>query len=225
MKRAAERWMGALVALSAFLFYLARPSGFYNFDGVACAIAVELGDFAHLTHGNHLAYGVLGWAFHRLLLLLGFGGTALLSLQLLDTLLGAAGVGLFYGWLKEQKIPGPAALAASACLATSYAYWFWSLEAQVYMLGAVFLLLAARELFSERPRPLLLGLLHAGAVLGHVGHVMFVPAALYLLRRGPGHKKAIRDYLAALAGAVLAAYAFAGAAMVAPRSGRELTIW
>ncbi|TBR20946.1 hypothetical protein EPO15_11635, partial [bacterium] len=62
-----------LVGSAALGLYLVFPSLRHNFDGVACAIAVELGDFRHLVHGNHLAYGLVGFAFHRLLHLFGLG--------------------------------------------------------------------------------------------------------------------------------------------------------
>ena len=86
-----ERRLCFAVFAAAFLLYLAFRSLYFNFDGVACAIAVELSDFKHLVHGNHLAYGVVGWLFNRAWLVLGYKGPALLALQILDGLLGAAG--------------------------------------------------------------------------------------------------------------------------------------
>ena len=77
-----------VVGAAAALFYLAWPSSFYNMDGVACAIAVELGDLRHLVHGNHVLYGLVGLAFHRLWQLLGYQGPAILPLQTLNSLIG-----------------------------------------------------------------------------------------------------------------------------------------
>ena len=96
------------------LFYLCFHSTFYNFDGVACAIAVELGDLRHLTHGNHLAYGLLGWAWTGVWRLLGFTGPALLCLQVLNSLLGGLGAGLFCRFLMRRLNSSPrAAVCAS----------------------------------------------------------------------------------------------------------------
>jgi len=83
-----------LITVGVLLLYAAFPSYLHLFDGVACAIAVELGDFKHLVHGNHLLYGIVGYAFHRLLFLAGLKLPALWTLQVLDSLLGAAAAGL-----------------------------------------------------------------------------------------------------------------------------------
>ena len=221
------RMMPWSVGACATLFYLAVHSTFYNFDGVACAIAVDMGDLPHLVHGNHIAYGLLGLAFHRLWQALGYAGPALLPLQALDSILGGAAAGAFCGLLKDLKIPPLRAVTAAAGLALSYAWWFWSLEPQVYMLGALFLVLAAREALSERPRPAVMGLCHAGAVLGHVGHMAWLPCALYLLGTsydGRKKKTAIIQYGAVLAAALLASYAAVAIFIIRP-SGQTWRLW
>ena len=138
-----SRVMGAVFAAS-LLLYLAFRSQYFNFDGVACAGAVELSDFKHLVHGNHLAYGVLGWLFDQAWRLLGYGGRALLPLQVLDGMLGAAGAAVFAGILLRCGRSERESTLGAAALAVSQAWWFWSLEAQVYMLGALFAALAAK---------------------------------------------------------------------------------
>lgn len=219
LKPGAESWA---LAAAASLFYLSAHSTFYNFDGVACAIAVDLGDFKHLVHGNHLSYGLCGWLFHRFWQALGYEGPSLLPLQVLDSLLGGAGVGVFHRCLAKLKTPRAVALPAGAGLAVSYAYWFWSLEVQVYLLGTLFLLLTLSECLDENPRPGRAGLLHGLAVLGHAGHVMFLPAALYLFQ---GRKKDIPRYLAALAAAVVAAYGLVALFIVRPQTYHEWRVW
>lgn len=211
------------VGLGAFFLYLAFPSYFFNFDGVACAVAVELGDCRYLVHGNHLAYGWLGLWFTRLWRLLGYQGQALLLLQLMSALCGAAGAGFFADLLLRLKCPRPTAAAGAAALALSLAWWSWSLEAQVYMLGAIFLVLAAREGLGDKPRPTVLGLYHAGAVLGHAGHVMLLPALLWLLKGKP--RQDLVRYARALGGAVAAAYLAAGLFCVRPESWTQLKLW
>lgn len=211
------------VGLSSLLLYLAFPSYFLNFDGVACAVAVELGDCRYLVHGNHLAYGWLGLWFARLWRLFGYGGQALLPLQNLSALCGAAGAGLFADLLLRLKCPRPSAAAAAAALALSLAWWSWSLEAQVYMLGALFLVLTTREGLREKPRPAVLGLCHAGAILGHVGHVMLLPAALWLFRGKP--RRDLARYALVLGATVAAAYLAAGLFCVRPTSWTQLKLW
>lgn len=210
------------VFLGALLLDLSLRSLFYNFDGVACAIAVELGDFKHLVHGNHLAYGILGWIFDKGWRFFGYQGQSLLVLQTLDSLLGAAGAAVFCSLLRRSGRGDRESVIAAAALTVTHAWWFWSLEAQVYMLGALFAVLCAREALSEKPRPTLMGLFHAGAILGHIGHLMAFPALAYMLFRKKG---SLVRYSSTLFVAVLVPYICAGLFAVKPASYLELKLW
>src|SRR3989339_546793 len=64
----------AAIALITALTYVIFLPRFYNFDGVACAMAVEIGKANQLFHGNHLVYGFTGFLFDRALRLVGYGG-------------------------------------------------------------------------------------------------------------------------------------------------------
>lgn len=214
----------AAVFLAVLFLNLSIRSLFYNFDGVACAIAVELSDFKHLVHGNHLAYGVLGWCFDRIWRFFGYQGQALLVLQVLDSVLGAAGAAVFSSLLRRMGRGEREAVLGAAALAVCHAWWFWSLEAQVYMLGALFAALAAREALSDHPRPGVVGLWHAGAILGHVGHLMALPALIYVLTRKKGHREAF-PYLSSLFVAVAVPYICAGLFAVRPQNLDELRLW
>ena len=222
MKRR-ERVLVAAVFAAVLLLDLCWRSHYFNFDGVACAIAVELSDFKHLVHGNHLAYGVLAWLFDRVLRLCGYGGDALWSLQILDGLLGAAGAAVFASLLRRSGRSEREAVLGAAALAVSQAWWFWSLEAQVYMLGALFAALAAREALADEPRPALVGLWEAGAALGHVGHLMAAPALLWLLMKR--RRSALGPFAAALALTLAAAYAAACVLAVRPLGLEDLRLW
>ncbi len=224
MKRDDRLLCGGLFA-GVLLAYLGAPSAFYNFDGVACAIAVELGDLRNLAHGNHVAYGLVGLAFDRLWRLLGYAGPAILPLDALSSLLGAATCAVFASTLRRAGCARATTLAGALGLAVSQAFWFWHLEAQVYPLGVFFLALTAREALAERPRPWLVGLFNAGAVLGHVGHVMFAPAALYLLKRGRSWKRDWVEYAATAAAVVIAGYALAVVFCLKPRDTQDLRLW
>ncbi len=221
------RYAAAAAAAAAALLYLGAPSAWFNFDGVACAIAVELGDCARLTHGNHLAYGVVGWGFYELWRMLGYQGHALLTLQAGDSLLGGAAVGVFVSLLRRLGLPVGTGLAAGAALAVSYAWWLWSLEAQVYMFGALFMLLAVRECLAEKPRPIRVGFWQALAVLGHVGHLMLAVAVLDRLYAAskPGFRRSAASYAAGLALPVTLAYAAAAALCVRPSSFHGWRVW
>ncbi|MBI4424038.1 MAG: hypothetical protein HY554_09945 [Elusimicrobia bacterium] len=212
--RVALPWiMGAAAAL----LYLSAPGAAFNHDGVACAIAIEGGSTKFLAHSQHLAYGVIGRALY---LLLGRGVPAIACLQILCSLLGAAGVaGTCALLLRFGLAPGLAA-AAGAGVMVSEVYWAWSLEAQVFPLGAAFLVWTAVELAGSR-RPLALGLLHAGAVLGHVAQLTFLPA-VWLLLPEPAAR---RRYLKVLASTVGACYLLAFFLLVKPSSLGRAWAW
>jgi hypothetical protein len=225
MKRL-ELWLPVLAAAAAALFYLCFHSTFYNFDGVACAVAVELSDLRHLAHGNHLLYGLLCWAWTGLWRGAGYAGPALLAMQALNSLLGGLGVGVFCRLLQRRLQAPPAlAAAASAGLALSYGWWFWSLEAQVYMLAALFMLLAADELLAEIPRPGRLGLFHALAMLGHIGHGMLLFPICLALARGDRRGSRLLRYVAVLTAVLLLAYAAAALWCVQPADSRQWRLW
>ena len=131
LKETLSRKVPQLAAAIAALVYLSYPSARYNFDGIACAIAVDLSDFRHLVHGNHLTYGILVWLWFELWRLLGYSGASLPAIQVMSSLLGAAGVGIFVRLLLRCGIRPALAMTAAAGLMVSQVYWTWSLEAQV----------------------------------------------------------------------------------------------
>lgn len=212
------------VFIAVFLLNLSYRSLFYNFDGVACSIAVELSDFKHLVHGNHLAYGVVAWCFDKVWRIFGYQGQSVLVLETLDSLLGAAGAAIFSSLLRRSGRGEREAVLGAAALAVSHAWWFWSLEAQVYMLGAFFAVLSAREALTDQPRPRLVGLYHAGAILGHVGHLMAFPALSFLLWK-KGRARPVVRYSSTLAVAVLIPYILAGAFAMRPSSFHDVKVW
>ncbi len=213
------------LALGGALFYLGCPSYRFNFDGVACAIAVELGDWRHLAHGNHVLFGVLGRLFFDAWTRLGYHGRALPALCALDAILGGAGLAVFFQILRSLGLAFAESLIASLGLGVSAAYWIWSLEAQVYPLGVLFLLLTFRELVKERPRPFRAALWHALAVLGHAGHVLFLPAGLWLASRSSVGKRGAGAYALSLGALLVAGYAAAALFLIHPRSWPDLRIW
>ena len=82
--------IGLWAAAIPLTFYLVCPSTYWNFDGVACAAALELGNPVYFFHAQHLMYGFLGFLFWKLLLPLGVV-KALPALQIFCSLLSAAG--------------------------------------------------------------------------------------------------------------------------------------
>lgn len=211
----------AAVGTASLLLYVSFPAARYNFDGVACAISVDLGSIRHLVHGNHVSYAVLGAGVHGLLGLLGYEGPAIVSLQLFSSLLGAVGVAGLCALLLNLGLAPAVAAAASAGLALSRAWWVWSLESQVYPLGAACLVWVAAELVRAKPRPVLAALLHCGAILGHAPHLIFAPVAWAMLPDA----RARRSYFFTLAVGVAASYAAAILFFFRPTSFADLRVW
>jgi len=228
-EKAAGRLDPILVSLGVLLLYLSFPSSLHLFDGVACAIAVELGDFKHLVHGNHLLYGLAGYLFHRLLLIAGIKLSALWALQVFDSVLGAAAAGLFCSVLRRSGAGRFASLLCSLGLGVSHAYWKWSVEANAYVLGAFFLLLCLREALSPRPGPYRLALWHSLAMLSVGANALFAPVALLALWRAPAAGRDPRmesaKYLVAAGAAVLAGYVAAAVLWVQPETVEEAKLW
>lgn len=225
MSRRDDRLSDVFLFLAVLLGYLSARSAFYNFDGVACAIAVELSDFKHLVHSNHLVYGLVSWVFVWFWRALGYAGDALYPMQVLNGFLGAAGAAATAGLVRRLGAPRNEAALVAGALSASYAWWMWSLEAQVYMLGALPLVLAAREALSEKPRPWLVGLLHAASMLGHAGHCVAAPALAYLLWGVRRERRDLAAYFLWAAAAVIVAYAAAILAFVRPLSGPGFRLW
>ncbi len=225
MSRRDDRLADAFLFLAVLLGYLSARSAFYNFDGVACAIAVELSDFKHLVHSNHLIYGLVSWAFVGFWRALGYAGDALYPMQVLNGLLGAAGAAATAGLVRRLGAPRREAALVAGALATSYAWWMWSLEAQVYMLGALPLILAFNEALEDKPRPWLVGLLHAASMLGHAGHCVAAPALAYLLWGVRRERRDLAAYFLWAAAAVVLAYAAAVLAFVRPLEGPGFRLW
>lgn len=208
-------WIAAALTLA---FYLRLPSAMWNFDGVACAAALELGNPLYLFHSQHLLYGGLGFVFWRSLNTL-IDLRALPALQLFSTLLGAAALYFLCRTLQAITRDWRLAVAMTMAAGLSAVYWTWSVEAQVYPLGALGLAGATYSLTKpgdDRRRALQTGLWHALAILGHVVHVLWAFPALYWMRRNGGMR---RRYFLTVIASVLSAYAAVLALVALPYQG------
>ena len=208
-----------------FGFYLGIPSTLWNFDGVACAAALELGQPAHFFHADHLLYAFFGYGFWKLIgVHLGLV-RALPSLQIFTSLLSVLGlIGVFRlvrSFLKDEVI----SLLLTLTLSVTAAFWVWSIEAQVYALGFLALAWATFVLTDHQihNKYIWVGLLHAGAVLGHLRHLLWVFPALYWMWGVP---KAVRRYVTTLFLGTVLPYTWVFASVIAPgRDPAHLLLW
>jgi len=214
-------------------FYLGFPSTFWNFDGVACAAALELGQPAYFFHANHLLYGFLGFLFWKYI-----GAPlgilrALPALQLFTSILSALGLVGLYRLLLPLLKNRWGALLMTTTMGLTAAFWVWSIEAQVYPLGFLALAWATFVLIHQQGpmKYKLTGLLHGAAVLGHLMHVLWIVPALYWIYAETKilhivTVKAIRHYLTSLAIVTIIPYLLVVTFVIAPgRSLARVLIW
>ena len=229
------------LGIAVFFIYVAFLSKMYNYDGVACAMAVELGEMKNLFHGNHLIYGFIGYLFHHLIrIFFGYGGTALLSLQILNCLLGSGGIVLFFILMEKISKNMIYAFLWSLFLAFSYSYWLWSMEAQVYLLGMFFILLLVILLlrydssFFQYHKPgksilFIISLCHGMAVLSHISHIIFIPVVCVCLWQYKSNRKQklrnIFFYLIVLAAFCVLSYMLVIVAVLKIFNLRGIYLW
>jgi hypothetical protein len=209
--------IGLLAAVIPLAFYLGYPSTYWNFDGVACAAALELGNPVYFFHAQHLLYGFLGFLVWKLLLPLGLA-RALPALQIFSSLLSATALYVLWRLLVSLSNDEWLALLLTCAAGFSAVFWTWSTEAQVYPLGVLGLAMASYLLLAAptSSRMKQVGIWHGVAVLGHLVHGLWIIPALYWIYK---EKLPWRSYLAAFAGTVTLAYSAVAFFVLRPYHG------
>ncbi|MFA6092143.1 MAG: hypothetical protein WCU88_01150 [Elusimicrobiota bacterium] len=224
-------YCGIGLGLAAAALYLGFLSKTYVFEGLARAMPIELGSFRGLFNGNHLAYGFAGFCFHGVLKLLGCAGLALISLQVMDALIGGLGLCCYFLTLRCIGATRASAAAWSAVLALSLGYWNWSTDAENYIFSTCLLILLFSYLIfssmTKRLSPYGLALLHGLAVSGHIVNVVFVAVGAWFLfscdpRNG---RRLILAYALSLGVLLCAVYAAALALIVRPSNMAAALHW
>ena len=169
-------------ALLVLLVYLALPTKNYYWDGISFAQNIEDARWEdavrwpQLLHPNHLIYNLIGWAPYQLL-----GGRfrALYVLQFMNALWAAGAVYLISGIVLATLRSMRAALLLSALFAFAGTWWRYASDANAYIPSVTLLVACIAVVTSTKPRPLLMALLHAAAMLVHQLAVFAFPALLY----------------------------------------------
>jgi hypothetical protein len=226
--RAARREAALLATAFAVLYLLTLTANHGEAeDAVGYAAGIRDGDAASVLHPHHVLWGALAWVAHNLALALGYDGGALGAIQFQNALVGAAGVGLLWWWLRSLGWDRLGCAMACGVLGFSYGYWFYSGESEVYVLSATLLIaclaLAHRAALRPSVRAFaLLGLANGLAVLTHDTNVLFaVPVlAALLLSRGdaPLGELARRGLAYGLVAVAVTVPSYAAAALA---NGRE----
>lgn len=186
-----------LVATFLLLYIAFRTQGaFMTRDPIDYASAAET-----TWYSAHSPFHVLYQPVGRLVFLLwrafGYRGEAMLPLQILNAVLGAFGVALFYMILLRIVPDRFVSVVASLLLAFTYSYWRYSVEAMPYVpmvlaLEAAFVLMLGFAPVGSRWEGFLLGVANGLAVLFNIGCVLLLPAvvvAIWLRRQG------VRDFV------------------------------
>ena len=200
----------AVWILAAFYFLLGIRflSYVYDFDGTAFSLQLEFvkagTSWPFLLHPHHLVYEPLGYLFWSLLSLAGWKVRSIIALEVFDVVLASISLAVFARNLQllDPKKKWLAFLCALG-LGFSYAYWYLSVEPEVYQLALLFLNLAFYVLLrtgrkaqgsrlSNSQKLLLiiaLGLLSTLVITGHLIHGLFGIPVIYFAIKTLGGRK------------------------------------
>lgn len=213
--------LGVLLFFAVLILYSVFLSTMYFRDGFDYATEVESGRFELLFRPHHLLWNVVGCGFYLLWQVMGYEGRALLPLQILVSLFGAAGAVILYLEVTHITRSVRAGLFAGLFMAFSYAYWAYSIQAYPYVPAIVMLLLAAvllqrgAEVSTRNTIFLLLSAVcSAWAVFFHQVSALFVIGATVFILASRGSRSAraknLLWYLGSVMLLVLAAYLIVG---------------
>ena len=167
------------VFAAALLIYSLTLTQVHTFDAYSYAAAVQTKPWRETFHPHHLAYGPVGALAYGGARWLGYDGMALLPLQLVNVLAGAAGVAWWVAILRRISGRADVALLGGGLLGAAYAWWYYAVEVEVYTLAALLLLGGCAVLLRLLHQPLhgrdwlWLGGLHSGAILFHQTNVLW----------------------------------------------------
>ena len=203
-----KRFFYLFLALPSAL-YLLLPTREFYWDGVIFSLEIERskGNLNDLFRANHLIYNLVGFYLFD-----AFNGRirALFLLQMLNGLLaGICLLTVFFILKKTTRSPGYSTVV-TMLMAFSATWWRFASDANAYIPSILFLLVSYNLLLPTRkPRPLIVGLTHAAAILFHQLAVFFFPVAVAALWRQTRKWTSIICYAAV--GFTLTAAAYTGA--------------
>jgi hypothetical protein len=186
--------IGLLLFLSTLLCFLATLTQVHTYDALSYVMDVDRKPWHEVFHPHHLAYGPMGVLVRSLLQAVGWQGSVLLPLQGVNALSGALGVVLFFALVQSHTRRLDVALAVALLLGTSYAWWYYAIEVEVYTIAALFLIICLWLLTRvlQNPTPgqcAALGLSQSVAILFHQTNLLLcvpVGVAFLLHLQGPG---------------------------------------
>lgn len=182
-----------LLGIGSCTLYLLTLVQAHTFDALSYALDVERKPLKELFHPHHLAYGPTGVLVRELAAALGWQGSMVLPLQLANALAGAIGVMLFYTVLRQHTHRTDVAMAGTLLLGSSFAYWYYAVEVEVYTIAAVLLVGCLGLMWQALRQPtgygwVWLGVVHGLAVLFHQTNLLLaVPIGATLILATGAH--------------------------------------
>lgn len=178
-----------IVFLITLISYLTTLTHVHTFDALSYVLDVDGKHWTDVLHPHHLAYGPLGSLIHGMLDGIGVGGSVLVPLQIVNALAGASGVAMFFALVQRITRRVDLALCGALLLGSSYAYWYYAIEVEVYTIAALFLIICLWLMVElvQQPAPsrklyITLGCVQGMAVLFHQTNVLLcVPITLAMV--------------------------------------------
>ena len=186
------------LAVGVFAAYAVLPTQNYYWDGVSFAQDIEqAGGFGSrsfwpsLIRPNHLLYDSVGYLAWIALRGLGLHVRAITVLQAINMVLAAVCVFILQRTLLRLTQSAYLSTTLTLLFAFSAVFWRFATDADAYIPSVLFLVASFHVLCtSSKPRPLLVGILHAGAMLIHQLAIFFFPAAaLGIYLKGDVYKR------------------------------------
>ena len=190
----------ALIAAAALVYFAFLPVN-YSFDGTVFSHmlrrALLTGDWLSMGQVHHLLYVPLAyWLYRGLMALAGYRVLEFFHLQMISLLFGAATLALADRFLRRLGLDLWRRLTGMAVIAFSFAFWFFSVDAEMHIPGLFFAMAGMLLLFREENRvPALAGAAacFAAAAGFHLTNALAILAALAFLafRRTPWRRIAL----------------------------------
>lgn len=182
-----ERKVGLLLFFLTLALYLSLPNRNYSYDSVSYAWFIRSGYM--LFHPHHLLYNPLGFLILRGLSSSGIQASPMAIMQVINSLVGALGVLLFFGIVHRLSEDRFISITFSLLLAFSFAYWYQSIENEVHIIPLVRLLYILSQMVSislgdsqlTHSSLLRMGVVGSFAVLFHQLHLLFIPVAGFFI--------------------------------------------
>src|SRR5262245_9790447 len=213
--RSSQSLAGAVLFTFLSALYLALPTAHHSYDAVAYALDVEhaivTGSSERLWHDYHILYSPLGYALQALGRQAGLH--PLMTMQMMNALAGALVATLLAALLLARTGSRLLALSGALTLGFCGSFWYFSTNAEPYVISVLCLLgfLAWLPLEQDIAHPAWKAALSAvafGLAVGfHLSAVVLAPLAILfiLLPRPRAPRVGLAALFAAIAGALIAA--------------------